>query len=87
MVRLMNRLHRWYLPLRDEEEEGKTAKSIRCFSHLVSHPKDVLEWVPVTLKHLDGTVAFDRRTCECMHEHKIEVLLTHQNMIKAIELL
>ena len=25
MVRLMNRLHRWYLPLRDEEEEGEKA--------------------------------------------------------------
>ena len=80
MQLLMNRLHRWYLPITDKD------CSIRCFSHLCTHPKDVETWVPLNLKELQGTIAFDARTCALMKGRNV-AFLVHKgtDMLKAIE--
>ena len=81
MQLLMNRLHRWYLPIKDKET------TIRCYSHISSHPKEVQDWVPINLRELGTTVAFDRRSCELMHGKNVGFLV-HKgtDMLKAIEL-
>ena len=77
----MNRLHRWYLPLKDKK------MSVRCYSHVATHPKDVPEWVPINLKELGTTVAFDKRSCQLMHGHQVGFLVHKDtDMLKAVEL-
>ena len=52
--------------------------SFLCFSHVVDHPKDVKEWIPVQLPEFPKgeTIMFDRRSAESLEGDKgFEVIL------------
>lgn len=83
MKRYENKLVKWLIPIKDMKVR------IRAFSHLAQTPNDVTEWVPVTLKELGDTVAFDIRTCELMKGHNVKFILTKKQLtiVHAIEIL
>ena len=56
---------------------------VRCFSHLASHPSEVKQWVPVTMKQLGDTIVFDQRSCEEMNGMDVGFLL--DKTIKSIK--
>ena len=49
--------------------------NVRCMSHLATTPKEVKEWVPVTLEELGDTVVIDKRTAELMNGADVEFLI------------
>ena len=64
-----NKLMKWRLPCGKER--------FACFSHVASHPKDVEDWVVVSLPEFPQgeSVLFDQRSCEAMHGKDIELVL------------
>ena len=83
MKRYENKLVKWLLPVKDLEVR------IRAFSHIATKPNEVSEWVPVTLKELGDTVAFDIRTCDIMKGKSVKFILTTKKVtiVHAIEIL
>ena len=53
----------------------ETKVNVRCLSHLATSPKDVKDWVPVTLDELGDTIVLDRRTAELMNGADVEFLV------------
>tara|TARA_Y100000996_G_scaffold282040_1_gene222593 strand:- start:676 stop:936 length:261 start_codon:yes stop_codon:yes gene_type:complete len=77
--RLENKLYKWLLPLQDLDFQ------VKCFSHVANHPKEVTEWVPVTLEKLD-TIMFDKKSCEVMSGNDIQFILIKKKLM-AVDLL
>lgn len=63
----------------DKEAPGKP--KLRAFSHVVSNPEEVQQWVLVALEHLGDPVAFDARSCAAMQNKDVSFYLDKKRSV------